>query len=221
MISNRNIDPTLDYQVLATYSGGSNKELNRTTAKSVEDAIEQTVRKVPGGEFLMNAKIYIVNGEYFAVEGDVWGSPTQPSFRGFKISDKVTWKSFGKRFTGVISALKDDISCLVRVDNEPDKTVELSYDKITKMGNEQIKEKVDSTSGSKGNQSFRGFKVGDKVTWNSLSNHFTGVISALKDEKSCLVRVDNEPGKTVELSYDRISKTDDDLIKEKDSSKLR
>jgi len=221
MISNRNIDPSLNYKVLTTYSGGSKKELNRTTSKSVEDAIEQTVKKVAGGEFLMNAKICIVQGGYFAVEGDVWGSLTQPSFRGFKIGDKVTWKSFGKRFTGVISALKDDVNCLIRVDNESNKTVELSYDKITKTGNELINERADGFSGLKDNQCFMGFKVGDKVIWKSFSNHFTGVISALKNEKCCLVRVDNVPGKTVELSYYKISKILDDVSKANDSSKLR
>ncbi|MCB0472480.1 MAG: hypothetical protein KDC56_05415, partial [Flavobacteriaceae bacterium] len=54
MISNRNVDPNLNYQNLTTYSGGSQKELLRSRTKTIEDAVDQTVRKIPGGEFLMN-----------------------------------------------------------------------------------------------------------------------------------------------------------------------
>jgi hypothetical protein len=137
MISTRNIDPNLKYQVVTTYSGGSKKELKKSRATSIEDAIDQTVKKVPGGEFLMNCKVYLVNTKYIAVEGDVWGNPTQQMYRGFKVGDKITWKNKSlvngtKFFTGTISALKDDKTCYVKVDNEVDKTVELSYDDITK-----------------------------------------------------------------------------------------
>src|SRR5258705_8863905 len=75
MTSNRNIDPKLDYKVLSTYTGASTKELRKSRAKTLQQAIDETVKKIPGGEFLMNVKIYLVNGEYFAVEGDVWGTP--------------------------------------------------------------------------------------------------------------------------------------------------
>lgn len=60
MISNCNIDPKLNYELIATYSGGSKRELRKTRAKTFDDAINQKVRKIPGGEFLMKAKIYLV-----------------------------------------------------------------------------------------------------------------------------------------------------------------
>jgi len=138
MISNRNVDPNLKYQSLTTYSGGSKRELKKSKATSIEAAIDNTVKKVPGGEFLMNCKIYVVNSKYIAVEGDVWGSATtELQFRGFKVGDKVTWKkkdliSGTKFYTGSISALKDDKTCYIKVDGETDKVVELSYDDITK-----------------------------------------------------------------------------------------
>ena len=140
MISTRNVDPNLKYEVISTYSGGSKRELKKSKSTSIEDAIDQTVKKVPGGEFLMNCKIYLINSKYIAVEGDVWGNPKQQSFRGFKVGDKVTWKNQallnGTKFlTGTISALKDDKTCYVKVDNEIDKIVELSYDDITKSDN--------------------------------------------------------------------------------------
>jgi len=131
MISNRNVDPKLNYNVIATYSGGSNRELKKSRAKTIQDAIDQTVRKIPGGEFLMNAKIYIVNRRYIAVEGDVWGVKSNVAFRGFKVGDKVTWKVMGNFKTGTIKSLKDDKTCLV--ETESGNIVEKKYDDISKV----------------------------------------------------------------------------------------
>ena len=131
MISNRNVDPNLKYSLITTYSGGSDRELKKSRAKTIEDALDATVRKVPGGEFLMNAKIYLVNGQFMAVEGDVWGSATHQSYKGFKVGDRVTWKKLGKFYNGTITALKDDKTCLIE-DDTSDKTIEQSYDDITK-----------------------------------------------------------------------------------------
>jgi len=130
MISNRNVDPTLNYQIITTYSGGSKKELKKTKAEYIEDAIDQTVKKIPGGEFIMNAKIYLVNNKYFAVEGDVWGVGSNIAYRGFKVGDVVTWKKFGKFHKGKITGLKDDKTCLV--ENEEGKIIEIKYDEVTK-----------------------------------------------------------------------------------------
>lgn len=133
MISTRNIDTNFHYQLVASYSGGSKKELKKSEAKTIQDAMNNTVRKVPGGEFLMNAKIYLVDKTYFAVEGDVWGTQIA-TYRGFKVGDKVTWK---KTFivssfkTGIIQALKDNKTCYIKIDNS-DKIVELDYDDITR-----------------------------------------------------------------------------------------
>ena len=143
MISNRNVNPGATYQSISTYSGGSERELKKTRAKSIEDAVDQTVKKVPGGEFLTNAKLYLVykSGEkYFAVEGDVWGNQENQSFRGFKIGDKVTWKSLslstGVTYkTGVLSAFKDSEKGMIKVDNEENKVIDLKYDDITKINN--------------------------------------------------------------------------------------
>lgn len=131
MISNRNVDPKLNYDVISTYSGGSNRELKKSKAKTIEDAIDQTVRKIPGGEFLMNAKIYLVNGQYLAVEGDVWGVKSNVAYRGFKVGDKVTWKAMGNFKTGTIKSLKDDKTCLIETENGD--IVEKKYDDISKV----------------------------------------------------------------------------------------
>jgi hypothetical protein len=137
MISNRNIDTDLKYQLLTKYSGGSQHELKKSNAKSIEEAIDQTVRKVPGGEFVMNAKVYLVKSKYIAIEGDVWGNPAEQNYRGFKSGDLVTWKVKSitkgtKYLKGTISTLKDDKTCLVVIEDSAGKIIELSYDEISK-----------------------------------------------------------------------------------------
>lgn len=132
MVSTRNIDPNLDYSLISTYSGGSKRELKKSRAKSIEDAIDQTVKKVPGGEFAMNVKIYTVrkiNREYIAVEGDVWGKAGEASYKGFKVGESVIWKSGGSYKKGTITSLKDDKVCLIKT--ESGDIVEKKYDDIT------------------------------------------------------------------------------------------
>lgn len=130
MISNRNIDPQQKYEALTTYSGGSQRELKKSRAKIIEDAIDQTVRKIPGGEYLMNTKIYLINGKYIAVEGDVWGVKSNVGYRGFQVGDKVTWKVSGNFKVGTIKSLKDDKTCLIETENG--KIIEKKYDDISK-----------------------------------------------------------------------------------------
>ena len=60
MISHRNVDMKNSYAMLKAYAGTSDKELKKTKALSMQEAIDETVKRVPGGEFLMNVKFYIV-----------------------------------------------------------------------------------------------------------------------------------------------------------------
>lgn len=130
MISNRNVEAKLDYSLISSYFGGSEKELKKTRATSIEDAVDQTVRKIPGGEFLMNAKLYIVNNTYFAVEGDVWGKLDNLSYRGFKVGDQVVIDKVRKSIA-TIKSLKDDKSCFVERDYG--RIEEVNYDRLSKI----------------------------------------------------------------------------------------
>lgn len=134
MISTRNIEPKLNYEVVSRYSGGSQKELRKARSLTIQDAIDKTVRKIPGGEYLVNVKVYLVNNRYFAVEGDVWGQSTNATYRGFKAGDKVTWKIFENFKTdyksGTIKSLKDDKTCLI--EDENGQVIEKKYDDISK-----------------------------------------------------------------------------------------
>lgn len=114
MVANRNIDLENYYELLSTYAGGNKDDLKKTRASSVEDAIDQTVRSVPGGEFLMNAKIYLIRGQYFAVEGDVWGIKSRVTHRGFQIGDDVIWKKRRTYKTATVVSLKDNNSCIIK-----------------------------------------------------------------------------------------------------------
>ncbi len=77
MVSNRNVDSQTNYVLIKNYVGGSKKELKKARYTSMEDAVDAVVRTTTGGEFMKNAKVYLIRkGDkkvYFAVEGDVWG----------------------------------------------------------------------------------------------------------------------------------------------------
>lgn len=74
MVSNRNVNVGSEkYVLLKAYQGASKHEIRKSRHKSIEAAIDDVVKQVSGGEFLTNVKIYYVNGQYWVVEGDVWG----------------------------------------------------------------------------------------------------------------------------------------------------
>lgn len=73
MLADRHVDPNGHYKKLATAAGATKKEIKSTSADDMKSAINQVIAKVPGGLFLTNVKIYVVNGDYLAVSGDVWG----------------------------------------------------------------------------------------------------------------------------------------------------
>lgn len=135
MISTRNISMKENYAQVKSYSGESDKELLKNKAKSVDEAVTNLVRTVPGGEFVMNAKIYIVNSEYYAVSGDVWGvaskglnkvdnmhindaadNSIEVNFKGFKKGDHILWQDGFIKYTGIISDLKDNEVATVKQD---------------------------------------------------------------------------------------------------------
>lgn len=130
MISHRNISLNEKYDLLSSYTGESKRELKKSKAENIENAVDNTVKNVPGGEFLMNAKIFLIDGKYIAVTGDVHGKKSNEGIKGFKIGDLVTWKTIGGHEQGKIIALKDYTKCIVQ--KEDGKTVEVTYDKISK-----------------------------------------------------------------------------------------
>lgn len=139
MISERNIDTKFDYQRITTYSGGSKRQLRKSRAENLQQAVAQTVKQVPGGEFIMNAKAYIVKhrlSTYFAVEGDVWGHPiTTGDYQGYKLGDRVMFSDAGIKRYGKIVAVKDSEKCIVEDDHGRKHTVR--YDKLMRAFTEE------------------------------------------------------------------------------------
>ncbi len=132
LITTRDLDDNAKYSLVKSYAGGSDKELKNSRGKTLDDAINQMIKETAGGEFLKNAKIYLVKGKYYGVAGDVWGYIVNASIKGFKVGDRVTWKSRKKYLNGVITSLKNDKICLIKVDDS-DVVKELSYDDISKL----------------------------------------------------------------------------------------
>jgi len=132
MISNRNVSTKESYIQVKSYSGDSKKELSRNKGKNVQEALDNLVRSVPGGEFVMNAKIYIIDTKYYSVSGDVWGLEQNQNYKGFKKGDRIMWKDNFVKYTGVITDLKDDKEATVKQD-ENGKIRTVRYDEMQKI----------------------------------------------------------------------------------------
>lgn len=83
MVSTRNIETTVKYKMIQTYVTLTKEEKKKTRSETIQEAVDVVVKKVDGGEYLMNAKVYLVQHTYpfsfsppqvfYAIEGDVWG----------------------------------------------------------------------------------------------------------------------------------------------------
>ena len=137
MISTRNVETDFDYILLRSYAGGAESEIKGSRAKTLDEALDQTVKNVPGGEFLMNAVIFLVKKgkkEYFAIQGDVWGREDDISYRGLVVGDRITFKRRKKGrkiLQGVIIGLKDSENCYVQLDGES-MGIEVRFDQLVK-----------------------------------------------------------------------------------------
>ena len=78
-MSVRNIDPHANYVCLQKNVEYTFKESKENMQAKLEDAVDQLVKKVPGGEYVMNAKVKLLSKDEkpvgYIVEGDVWGIP--------------------------------------------------------------------------------------------------------------------------------------------------
>lgn len=196
MIANRNINPLTPYKLLSTYSGGNKSEIETSKAKSIEEAINNTVKSVPGGEYVMNVKIYKVSSTYYAIEGDVWGVESNADYRGYRVGDRVTYKKSGKYEFGTILSFKTDV-CLIKTDK--DLVSELKFDEISK---------VDTKLQSSVEQRVITQKpiVGDNVVFTDemLIDRY-GVLTEIKDNRG-IVKLEN--GKIKDVKFSKIRKVE-------------
>jgi len=135
VISNRNFDTSKDYQLLATYSGDSDKEIKKSKSPNIQTAIDDRLKNVPGGEYLTNVKIYLVDGKYYSVTGDVFGTTNAP-FKGFVVGDVVMYYHNGlfrknEYKMAVVKSLKSQTHCLIMLEDDQ-KVIEVEYEQISK-----------------------------------------------------------------------------------------
>jgi hypothetical protein len=57
-ISTRNMDSKNNYVLLKSYVANDNSSLRSLKGYTIQEAINNTVQSVPGGEYMMNVKIY-------------------------------------------------------------------------------------------------------------------------------------------------------------------
>ena len=126
MISTRNVDKNSEYVLLSTYQGGTKKELKaaikaqKRKESTIDEAINRTVKTVPGGEYLMNCKIlHLKKGKKtgYAVEGDVWGLSTN-QYHGWKPGDDLMYRENLKWKKGQFVGHKDVEWCLIKGDDD-------------------------------------------------------------------------------------------------------
>ncbi len=141
MVSTRNVDTKGDYALLRNYMGGTKKELKKSKAINLEQAINAVVKQTPGGEFLKNVTVYQVRkfgskSAFYAVEGDVWGVAGNQNMRGYTLGMKVQYpcgieNGLPKKCIGTITDLTNDIQCQVK-DDETGKVTTEKYSNLKK-----------------------------------------------------------------------------------------
>ena len=172
----RNLDKSTNYVQLKAYAGVSRteveaakaatkngqikkknpivKEINAYKGKYLQDAIDNVVKSVAGGEYLYNLKLYVVTevkGKLitynYVASGDVWGiKDANANIKGFKMGDKVVFtltkdlrkmlsKNFdgetGKQYGGKVINLKGG-EATVQLENSA--VVDIPYANLTNLG---------------------------------------------------------------------------------------
>jgi len=127
VISTRNVElGNQKYAKIATYAGETKKELKKAKCADIDGAINAIVRQYPGGEFLANAKIWMItkgDKTYFAASGDIWGVVNADGNiikerHGFAIGDEVTWSPVAGQFEkGTIDSFVDNENCIIKKEN--------------------------------------------------------------------------------------------------------
>ena len=75
VLSDRAIKAGVAYKQLSINSGGTKEELKHSQAETLDEAVSQVISQVPGGRFITNVTIYVGDNGYYAVSGNVWGTP--------------------------------------------------------------------------------------------------------------------------------------------------
>lgn len=176
-ISTRNIDRSANYTQIQAYAGVSRadveaaissskkgqikkrnpiiKEINQYSAKNLNEAVDNVVKGVAGGEFIQNVRVFQVNEikrfsikTFYVISGDVWGENKEnPEIKGFHKNDKIIFtftkdlkkeigtKNFsgeiGKQYKGKVIGLKGGFAT---IELENSTVVDIPYSYLTNLG---------------------------------------------------------------------------------------
>lgn len=138
LISNRNIDSSIKYELVAREVEIKVKAKNQDP---LESGIDELTAKYDG-EYLMNVKLYMKkNGKKFKIVGDVYGIPTISKKVNtsvdvdidFKYGDKVAFKKSGKLIAGKISGINNEGAVVEYISRGKTKRIQVSFDELTKL----------------------------------------------------------------------------------------
>jgi hypothetical protein len=207
-VSNRNIDSGTNYVELARYVEGRGKQLKHKKQGALEMAIDNTVKSIPGGEFLKNATIRMTpRGRYIRIVGDVWGIPgvlteAQQKAAKFNIGDNVSWNNAGNFMKGTITGKDEDKAMVKYIDGKGvEQLNRIDYDRLTIIDENVIVPVKTSTNGNTTNTS--GFTVGQQVEFDDPLNGWTaGEITYIASDNKITVRYNDKNGlaKTKEVA---------------------
>jgi len=138
IISNRNIDSAVKYELLAR-----DVEAKVKTKKGypLERAVDKLTNEYEG-EYLMNVKIFMKkNGKKFKVVGDVYGEKKVSSTVNstvnvdveFKYGDKVAFKKGGKLIEGKITGINKEGVVVEYLSRGKTKRKQVPFDLLTKL----------------------------------------------------------------------------------------
>lgn len=118
MVSHRNVDTKTEYKLLRYYAGAGDHEMKKSRAASLDEAVDNAVMAVPGGEFLKNARFYKIDKKYWGAAGDVWGNEvSMADISGFKVGDIVYYRpKKNKSRKATILAIKNATVYLIQLE---------------------------------------------------------------------------------------------------------
>ena len=72
IISTRNVSVDKTPKKLGVVTFKNKRETRKFKAVDLKQAVDLTLKKYQG-DFITNARIYLIGGRYYSVEGDIWG----------------------------------------------------------------------------------------------------------------------------------------------------
>ncbi len=125
VLSSKQIDFNKKYCLKQSFAGSSKKELkkNASPTNNINEALDNLIKSVPGGIFVMNARIlYGLHG--VTVTGDVYGlcdedekNENVQAQYSFSIGDHVMFQDGDSFIKAEIEAVKNDTECIIRSEN--------------------------------------------------------------------------------------------------------